>query len=140
MRYLLDTNVISELVSRRPNRQVITWIDGIDDQLVYLSVITVGEIKRGVEKLPDSQRKDDLNHWLTEDLLIRFDNRILTIDIPVILAWGNLVAGLESRGRALPAIDSLIAATAFHHQLSLVTRNEKDFEGTGIIVINPWIA
>ena len=139
MRYLLDTNVISELVSKRPNQRVIAWIDGIDDRLVHLSVITVGEIKRGVEKLPNSQRKGDLENWLNEDLLIRFDNRILTIDVPVILAWGALIADLESRGRALPAIDSLIAATAIHHDLHLVTRNEKDFEGTGVTVINPWV-
>jgi toxin FitB len=138
MSYLLDTNVISELVSKRPNKSVITWIDGIDDQLVYLSVITVGEIKRGIERLPEAKRRDDLVNWLNEDLLIRFDNKILTIDVPVILAWGTLIADLESRGRALPAIDSLIAATALQHELHLVTRNEKDFEGTGVIVINPW--
>jgi toxin FitB len=138
MSYLLDTNVISELVSKRPNERVITWIDGIDDQLVYLSGITVGEIKRGIERLPEAKRRDELVNWLNEDLLIRFDNKILTIDIPVILAWGTLIADLESRGRALPAIDSLIAATALQHELQLVTRNEKDFEGTGVIVINPW--
>jgi toxin FitB len=138
MSYLLDTNVISELVSKRPNERVITWIDGIDDQLVYLSGITVGEIKRGIERLPEAKRRDELVNWLNEDLLIRFDKKILTIDIPVILAWGTLIADLESRGRALPAIDSLIAATALQHELQLVTRNEKDFEGTGVIVINPW--
>lgn len=139
MKYLLDTNVISELVTRRPNRHVISWIDGIDDQLVYLSVITIGEIKRGIEKLPGSQRKADLDKWLKEDLLIRFDEKILTIDIPIIMVWGNLIANLESQGRRLPAIDSLIAATALHYDLHLVTRNENDFEGTGVVVINPWI-
>ncbi len=138
MRYLLDTNVISELISARPNKRVINWIDAIDDRLVFLSVITIGEIRRGIEKLPNSQRKDNLIDWLNEDLLIRFDNKILAIDIPVILAWGTLIAELESRGRALPAIDSLIAATARHHGLHLVTRNAEDFEGTSIAVIHPW--
>lgn len=140
MRYLLDTNVISELVSKQPNERLITWIDGIDDQLVYLSVITIGEIKRGIEKLPNSRRKRTLDHWLNEDLLIRFDDKILAIDLPVILAWGKLIAQLEGQGRALPAIDSLIAATALHHDLNLVTRNEKDFAGTGVAIVNPWLA
>ena len=140
MKYLFDTTVISELVSKQPNEHVITWIDGVDDRLVYLSVITIGEIKRGIEKLPNSQRTHTLNNWLNEELLIRFDGKILTIDIPVILTWGKLVAKLGNQGRALPAIDSLIAATALHHDLRLVTRNEKDFEGTGVVVINPWFA
>ena len=140
MKYLFDTNVISELVSKRPNEHVITWIDGVDDRLVYLSVITIGEIKQGIEKLPNSQRTHTLNNWLNEDLLIRFDGKILTIDISVIFTWGKLVAKLGNQGRALSAIDSLIAATALHHDLRLVTRNEKDFEGTGVVVINPWFA
>ena len=140
MRYLLDTNVISELVSKQPNERVISWIDGIDDQLVYLSVITIGEIKRGIEKLPNSQRKRILNNWLNEDLLLRFDDKILAIDLPVMFTWGKLIAKLEGQGRALPAIDSLIAATAHHHDLNLVTRNEKDFDSTDVAIINPWLA
>ena len=139
MRYLLDTNVISELVSKQPNEHVIAWIDGIDDQLIYLSVITIGEIKRGIEKLPNSQRKRSLNNWLNEDLLIRFDDKILTIDLPVMLTLGRLIAKMESQGRALPAIDSLIAATALQHDLNLVTRNEKDFDRTDVAVTNPWL-
>ena len=138
MSYLLDTCVISELVSKQPNKQVITWIDGVDDQLVYLSVITIGEIKRGIEKLPESRRKNRLDNWLNEDLLLRFDDRVLGIDLPVMLTWGTLVARLESLGRSLPAIDSLIAAIVLHHDLQLVTRNEKDFAGTGLIIVNPW--
>ena len=140
MKYLLDTNVISELVAGQPNEQVIAWIDGIDDQLVYLSVITIGEIKRGIEKLPNSRRKRRLNQWLNEALLIRFDDKILSIDIPVMVTWGKLIAKLESRGRMLPAVDSLIAATALHHGLHLVTRNEEDFDRSDVMVINPWLA
>jgi len=140
VKYLLDTNVISELVAGQPNEQVIAWIDGIDDQLVYLSVITIGEIKRGIEKLPNSRRKRRLNQWLNEALLIRFDDKILSIDIPVMVTWGKLIAKLESRGRMLPAVDSLIAATALHHGLHLVTRNEEDFDRSDVMVINPWLA
>jgi tRNA(fMet)-specific endonuclease VapC len=140
VKYLLDTNVISELVAGQPNEQVIAWIDGIDDQLVYLSVITIGEIKRGIEKLPNSRRKRRLNQWLNEELLIRFDDKILSIDIPVMVTWGKLIAKLESRGRMLPAVDSLIAATALHHGLHLVTRNEEDFDRSDVMVINPWLA
>jgi len=140
VKYLLDTNVISELVSKQPSEHVTAWIDGIDDQLIYLSVITIGEIKQGIEKLPGSQRKRRLNNWLTEELLIRFNGKILHIDLDVILTWGKLVARLESRGHALPAIDSLIAATALHQDLALVTRNERDFDGTDVVVVSPWLA
>ena len=101
-------------------------------------MITTGEIKRGIEKLAESDRKQSLNRWLNEELLIRFDDRILNIDLPVMLAWGELVARLESQGRPLPAVDSIIAAIALNHDLRLVTRNEKDFVGTGIAIVNPW--
>lgn len=138
MKYLLDTSIVSELVSKRPNEQVIKWIDGIDDQLAYLSVITLGEIKRGIEKLPESHRKKRLDNWLHEELLIRFAERVLAIDLPVMLAWGTLVARMERKGKPLPALDSLIAAIALHHDLQLVTRNVRDFAGTGVTLVNPW--
>ena len=138
MRYLLDTCAISELIAKRPNPDVVQWIDSLDDGQVYLSVITLGEIKRGIEKLPDSIRKSQLNDWLNDDLLIRFKGRILTIDTPVMLIWGALIARLERQGRTLPAMDSLIASIALHGGYHLVTRNERDFAGTGVDVINPW--
>jgi len=138
MRYLLDTCVISELVSRRPNPNVIAWVDSLDDEMAYLSVITLGEIKRGIEKLPDSARKDRLSQWLEDDLLARFHDRIRVIDVDVMLTWGEIIARLENNGRKLPAMDSLIAATALHGDFVLVTRNERDFEGTGVRVVNPW--
>ena len=138
MKYLLDTCVISELIAKKPNDQVIEWIDAVDDRLMCLSVITVGEIKRGIEKLPESLRKQTLDDWLTGDFLLRFDDKILPIDTPVIFTWGELVARVERQGRSLPAFDSLIAAIAQHHNLLLVTRNEKDFAGTGVTVVNPW--
>ncbi len=138
MKYLLDTNVISELVAKQPATQVVTWIDSIDDTQTYLSVLTIGEIKKGIEKLPDSVRKERLREWVSDDLIVRFSQRILAIDVNVMLKWGNLVAMLEMKGRKLPAMDSLIAAVAIHGQLTLATRNVNDFRDTGIALINPW--
>jgi tRNA(fMet)-specific endonuclease VapC len=138
MIYLLDTNVISELIARQPHPHVVQWIDSLDPNSIYLSVITIGELRRGIEKLPDSRRKATLQDWLHEDLLLRFSGRILAIDTEVMLTWGELIGRLEQAGKPLPAIDSLIAALALYHQCSLVTRNEDDFKETGIMIVNPW--
>ncbi|HET6385569.1 MAG TPA: type II toxin-antitoxin system VapC family toxin [Armatimonadota bacterium] len=138
MRYLLDTNVISELVARQPDPAVLTWIEALDQTAIYLSVITIGEIHRGIERLPESAKRDRLRAWLTEDLLVRFADRIVPIDVGVMMAWGSMVARLISEGRPLSAMDSLIAAQAIHHRYSLVTRNESDFRDTGVNVMNPW--
>ena len=105
MNYLLDTNVISELVAEQPSQKVVEWIDTLTDERIYLSAITIGELKKGIEKLPASQRKELLREWLTEELLIRFAGRILSIDTAVMLTWGQLTATLEQRGRKLPAMN-----------------------------------
>lgn len=138
MKYLLDTNVVSELASRRPDQRVVDWIDGLDPTFIYLSVITIGELSKGIAKLPPSRRKEELAEWLHGDLLTRFSSRILTLDTAVMLAWGELVARLDQKGQPLPAIDSLITAIALRHDCALVTRNEKDFAETGALTINPW--
>lgn len=138
MRFLLDTCVISELATKQPDPGVIRWVDSIDEEKLYLSVITIGEIKKGIEKLPDSRRKAALEEWIETDLLIRFGERILPIDTDVMLVWGELVADLERQGRRMPAIDSLIAAIALQGQLSLVTHNEDDFDNCGLDTVNPW--
>jgi predicted nucleic acid-binding protein len=138
MNYLLDTNVISELVAKHPNPRVVNWIDRLDPNHVFLSVITIGELRKGIEKLPDSPQKAALRDWLITDLLIRFSGRILALDIEVMLTWGTLTGQLERIGRPLSAIDSLIAALALQHSYILVTRNEHDFKDTGIVLINPW--
>lgn len=138
MKYILDTNVISELVAKQPNPHVLQWLDSLDPGGVYLSVITIGELRKGIEKLPPSARKQALERWLSEDLLLRFADRILSLDVEVMLTWGALTGRLEAKGVRLPAIDSLIAALALHHNCSLVTRNESDFDGAGITVVNPW--
>jgi toxin FitB len=140
MRYLLDTNVISELVAKQPSVRVAEWIDTRDPQSIYLSVITIGEIRKGIEKLPDSHRKAMLHAWLVDDLFIRFSGRILPIDVEVMLTWGVLTGRLDRAGKPLPAIDSLIAALALHHSCNLVIRNEDDFKAVGITIINPWTA
>jgi tRNA(fMet)-specific endonuclease VapC len=138
MTFLLDTWVISELVARQPNPAVVRWVDSIDEDRLFLSAITIGEIKRGIEKLADSRRKSALQEWLEDDLLIRFRDRILPIDTPVMLVWGQLAADLERQGKRMPAIDSLIAATCLQGGLDLVTRNEGDFAHSGVTVLNPW--
>jgi toxin FitB len=116
MKYLLDTNVISELIARRPNQAVLDWLDALDPNTVYLSVITIGEIKRGIEKLPDSNRQRELREWLEDQLLVRFAGHILAVDTAVMLTWGELTAELDRRdGRYPPWIRSLppwLAATA----------------------------
>ncbi len=138
VKYLLDTNVISELVTKQPNQQVVRWIDALDADSVYLSAITIGELSKGIERLPDSSRKETLRAWLNDDLLVRFAGRVLSLDVDAMLTWGRLTAQVEFIGRRLPAIDSLIAALAIHHNCSLVTRNEHDFNDTGVTLINPW--
>ncbi len=138
MKYLLDTNVISELVARQPNQQVVVWIDSLDPNFVYLSTITIGELSKGIEKLPQSKRKAELTDWLHHSLLVRFSDQILGLDAATMLKWGHLTARLEAIGRTLPAMDSLIAAIALHNECVLATRNERDFVDTGVPILNPW--
>ena len=138
MKALLDTCVISELVSKQPNPRVVEFVDSLDPEDVYLSVITIGEIVKGIEKLPKSRRKTDLQAWLKDDLLVRFEGNLVALDTDVFIKWGALTARLESTGKSMPAIDSLIAATVLAKKMTLVTRNVSDFEGTDVEVVNPW--
>ncbi|MDX2214830.1 MAG: type II toxin-antitoxin system VapC family toxin [Oculatellaceae cyanobacterium bins.114] len=139
MTYLLDTCLISELVAKQPNSNVVAWLDAQTPETLYISVITIGEIAKGISKLASSQRKDSLETWLNQTLPTRFVDRILGIDVTTMLLWGDLVGRLEQQGRTLPIIDSLIAAIALQHSLSLVTRNESDFNGTSVAIVNPWL-
>lgn len=136
--YLLDTCVFSELTKKQPSESVTDWLLGREEALYYVSAMTFGEIKKGVEKMEDSSRRKKLEHWVDEFLIPRFWSRILAIDSRVANIWGPLVAKAEKKGRVLPTIDSLIAATALTHGLHIVTRNSKDFDGLGISLINPW--
>lgn len=137
MNYLLDTNVISELVSPTPNPKVIKWISLIPITAFYLSVLTFGEIRKGIEKVKDNKRKKKLLVWLEHDLVAMFGPRVLSVSVQVADRWGRLQGQVK---RTLPAIDSLIAATALHHDLALVTRNVEDFlDCPSLEIINPWI-
>jgi toxin FitB len=138
MNYLLDTNVISELIARLPNQKVVDWIDSLAPETVYLSVITIGELRKGIEKLAVSHRKDELTVWLENDLLLRFVEQLVPITVDVMLVWGELTGRLERDGKPIAAIDSLIAASALEGNYALVTRNEDDFQFTGVPLINPW--
>lgn len=138
MKYFLDTCVISELISKQPNLNVVDFVDTLDQDDVFLSVITIGEISKGIEKLPNSKRKRELENWLKENLLIRFEGNIISLNTDILIKWGELSAKLEGISITLPVMDSLIAATVLTHHMTLVTRNESDFENTGVEIINPW--
>ncbi len=135
MSYLVDTNVISELTRLKPAPAVAAWFEEVADEALHLSVLTLGELRRGVEKLHAGKRKEKLRCWLEQDLPAWFGERLLPIDAAVADTWGRLQASAE---RTLPAVDSLLAATALHHHLRLVTRNTIDFEVPGLETINPW--
>ncbi|MGH9883059.1 MAG: type II toxin-antitoxin system VapC family toxin [Pyrinomonadaceae bacterium] len=136
--FLLDTNVISELVKPRPEVNVTDWIEGTDESLLYLSVLTLGEIRRGIAALPQSRRRATLEAWLDKDLRTRFEDRILIIDQGVADRWGLLTAAARNSGIVLPVIDGLLAATALEHNLTLATRDIGQIPSMGVAVFNPW--
>ena len=136
--FLLDTNVISELVKPRPDPTVARWIDATDESLLCLSVLTLGEIRKGMASLPDAFRRVSLEAWLDHDLVLRFAGRILVIDQAIADRWGRIAAKAVARKSPLPVIDGLLAATAMQHNLTLVTRNTKDVAVTEVAVFNPW--
>jgi toxin FitB len=136
--FLLDTNVISELVKPRPETSVTAWVEDTDESLLYLSVLTLGEIRRGIAALPQSRRRATLEAWLDKDLRARFEDRILVIDPEVADRWGLLTAAARNSGIVLPVIDGLLAATALEHNLTLVTRDTGQIPSMGVAVFNPW--
>jgi predicted nucleic acid-binding protein len=138
LKYLLDTCAISELTKPQANSGVIEWLENTNSEDLYLSVINIGEIKKGINKLPASKKKQDLLFWL-ETLLEDYQNRILTVDLSVMENWSLIVANAEKKGQPIASLDSIIAATAYTHHLTLVTRNERDFYACNIPVINPWV-
>jgi predicted nucleic acid-binding protein len=140
MSFLLDTNVVSEWVKPSPNPGVVAWMAEIDEDQVFLSVVSLTELRYGVERMPSGKRQKRLNAWLQEELPLRFEGRILTIDRAVADACGKLVARSEAVGRPIKAMDAFIAATAEVHQLTLVTRNVSDFQATVSAILNPWTA
>jgi len=138
LKYLLDTNIISELISKQPNQKVLEFISSLDENDIYLSVITIGEIKSGIENVKNNKRKEKLTVWFEEDLLSRFQNRIIDIDINIMITWGKINQILKRKGKPLPIMDSLIASSCIYNNFTLVTRNEKDFKNLDITIINPF--
>ena len=135
MSYLLDTNIISETVRRNSNKAVIAWLDQLPAEALFVSVLTLGEIRKGIEALADKRRQEKLRLWLEHELPVWFEGRVLPVDLAVADRWGRLLAEM---GRPVPTIDSLLAATALHHELRLVTRNAGDFDYPGLQVVNPF--
>lgn len=135
MSYLLDTKVVSELVRPKPDPDVLAWFDRTPDNVLHLSVLSLGEIRKGVENLDVSPRREKLRVWLEQELTDWFGDRLLPVDRGVADRWGIM---LSLAGRPAPTIDSLLAATALHHNLRMVTRNVDDFRFAGLEVVNPW--
>ena len=134
MSFLIDTCVLSELVKPRPARQISGWFDATPPDTLFVSVLTLGEIRKGIEKLPDGRRRATIVAWLATELPAWFEDRVLSIDAGVADEWGRLMA----RPGNIPAIDGLIAASALRYRLAVVTRNEVDFAATGVDLLNPW--
>jgi hypothetical protein len=138
MSFLLDTNVVSEWVKPSPNPGVVAWLAGVDEAQVFLSVVTLTELRYGIEHMPRGRRQKRLGTWLENELPARFEGRILAIDRAVADACGKLVARSEAAGRRIEAMDAFIAATAEVHQLTLVTRNTSHLQRTVKALLNPW--
>ena len=138
MSFLLDTNVISEFAKPAPDNGVQKWLREHQDQNLYLSVLTIGELQQGIVRLPQSKKRTNLMAWLNDTVLVEYADFILPIDVDTMLHWGTLTGNLKQQDRNLSVMDGLIAATALKHHLELVTRNESDFADTGPVIINPW--
>lgn len=138
MTFLLDTNVVSEWVKPRPEPRVVAWLANVDEDRVFLSIVTVGELRHGIERLPASRRRERLDEWLRDELSQRFEGRVLPIDTAVANAWGTIVAQRERSGRPISTVDAFLAATADVHGLTLVTRNASDFRSSVKTVFDPW--
>jgi len=138
--YLLDTNVPSEFSRDRPEARVVQWLKAQPAAMLFLSVVTIGEIRKGLIVMPQGRRRTELEAWFHTDLLIWFSNRILPVTHSIADRWGILEGECQLRGTPLNTADGLIAATALEHNLTIVTRNVKDFAGLGVVLLNPWDA
>lgn len=139
MNYLLDTCVISELIKKSPDKNVLKWITKVDEASLYLSVLTFGEIHKGIEKLPQSKKKGRLHKWVNSDLRERFNGRIINFDLDAATKWGEVQGKAELEGKPMSLIDGLISATGIAYDLIIVTRNTKDMEQSGVTLLNPWL-
>ena len=136
--FLLDTNCVSELVRIKPEPRVLEWMEAAEETLLHLSVLTLGEIRKGLAAIPQGKRRTRLEAWLEVDLRSRFSGRILPVDAAVADRWGLLAAQARRKGATLPIIDGLLAATALHHNLTMVSRNVCDLAAAQVPALNPW--
>ncbi|HEV3040274.1 MAG TPA: type II toxin-antitoxin system VapC family toxin [Candidatus Angelobacter sp.] len=139
MSFLLDTNVVSEWMKPQPDPGVVTWLATVDEDRVFMSAVTLTEVRYGIERMALGRRRNRLKDWLQHELPLRFEGRILPVDVIVADASGKIVARSEQVGRPMGAIDAFIAATAEVHHLMLVTRNESDFKAVLKTTLNPWM-
>lgn len=138
MAYLLDTCVLSELAKARPDAGVVRWLEEADETRLHLSVVTLGELEKGIARLPASARRTRIERWVRQELAARFEGRLLDVDRRVAERWGAISGASEARGVPLPVIDALIAASALTHGFEVVTRNTTDLERCGARCVNPW--
>ena len=138
MKYLLDTCVISEVIKREPNKNVISWLQAQNDDDLFLSILTFGEIQKGIQKDSDQSRKKKLKIWVEEDLKKRFENRIIPIDLKVVTNWGSIQGLAELAGRTMPTLDGLIAVSGLTYNCVVATRNTSDMEQSTAELFNPW--
>lgn len=138
MKYLLDTCIISELTKKNPNSNVINWMNSVDMNDIFISVLTLGEIIKGILRLKDQKKRDRLSHWFYSEVLAKFKNNIIDIDNEIAVKWGEIDAKSELSGRKIPVIDGLIAASAMVNNLTVVTRNTKDIEKSECRCLNHW--
>lgn len=138
MSYLIDTNVLSELRRLRPDPHVAAWFREQVASTLFVAVLTLAEVRRGIIRLPAGAQRAALEEWLERDLVRGFRERILPVDLPVAMRWASLSLDASQQGQSVPTIDGLIAATALVHGLTVVTRNERDFERCGVRILNPW--
>ncbi len=138
MNFLLDTNVVSEWVKPRPDAGVVAWLAEVDEDRVFISVVTLAELRHGIERMAAGTRRSRLETWLTDELTSRFEARVLSIDADIANLWGRITARGQAEGRSVGPMDAFIAATAEQHDLALVTRNVSDFESLGVRLVNPW--
>lgn len=137
MEFLLDTCTISEPKQKLPNKKVLEWIDAQDESKLFISVLTIGEIRKGITRLESGRKKAELEKWL-EKLRIRFSRRILPLSEKTFLVWGKMYGEFERKGIVRPAFDSLLEATALEHDMIFVTRNVKNFQDSQVTILNPW--
>ncbi|MEA3278667.1 MAG: type II toxin-antitoxin system VapC family toxin [Pseudomonadota bacterium] len=135
---MLDTNVLSEFAKPTVDPAVLSWMRMTDELQMGISVVSIGEIQKGISRMPEGQRQQDLQVWLDVQLIPRFGNRALPLELSDLQRWGRLLGEAKKSGESLPPVDTLLAAVALNRDLIVVTRNTCDFKRTGVEIINPW--